>query len=221
MNFKPKSTRKKRRFEPIESTPEFNFLPLIDKIKRDIKIKYALCPIGQRKQNYPGITDEEIKDNKIPLIILRGITREELSKFSLNGQNFEFTYQEMYYKGDRWYVACPKCKKKCHNLYLPTNFPEKEQRYLCRKCHDLKNTSNIMASDSPVYFNVIKPLKRLEKIKKLISRQTFTPKKVKKLLREYKRIEKKLSESPEYRLWKLRKMTLQAKNQQQKGPTQT
>jgi hypothetical protein len=89
-------------------------------------------------------------------------------------------------------------------MYLPTGYKEKEQLYLCKLCHKLKNSSLILG-DSKKYVKVYRPLRQLEKIKKLLLKRGMTPEKAQPFLEKYHKIESELAVSPEYRLWKFQK----------------
>jgi hypothetical protein len=136
-------------------------------------------------------TPDEIKD----------LIYKNLKTFKLNNQVFDYFCQDNYLGGQRWFVKCPKCGSNCFRLYLPQANSGREQRYLCRVCHRLKNVSALMGATSK-YTKVVKPLKNLEKIKKALLKRGITPEKAAPLLDAYDKIEKQLETSAEYRLWK-------------------
>jgi len=170
------------KYKSVESAACFSFNILVRKIKKKLI------------EDNPTDSREEINDK----------ISKNLKIFELNGQNFDFLCQETYLKGFRWYVKCPKCGKLCYKLYLPRKDSDKEQLYLCIDCHKLKNISSLLGT-SKKYIKVYKPLKKLEKIRALLLKRSITPQKAKPLLDTYERIEKELSSSPEYRLWKFQK----------------
>ena len=170
------------KYKSVESAACFAFNVLIKKIKKKLK------------EDNPNDSKEDILDK----------VSKSLKTFELNGQNFEFTYVRTYLDGVRWYVKCPKCGNLSFKLYLPKKDSNKEQLYLCKDCHKLKNISSLMGN-SKKYTKVYKPLKKLEKIRSLLLRKGITPQKAKPLLDTYERIEKELSTSSEYRLWKFQR----------------
>lgn len=176
------------KYEASESAKCFSFSNLIGKVKTELKEKH------------PGISNE----------ILFGLVTKSLSTFKLNGQTFEYSSQDNYLGGNRWYIKCPMCGDKCLKLFLPDNLEGRQPLYACKECHKLKNTSAILGTTSK-YLNVIKPLKRLEGLKKQLLKKTMKPWRAQELIEEYERIERSLESSPEYRHWKF---------QQRFGPTE-
>lgn len=174
----------KKQESPIccESATCFKFNNLITKVKSEIKNKY------------PTIDDEKF----------RGIVYQSLKKFTINGQYFDYISQGNYLGGFRWFVKCPGCGKRRTKLYLPDKYPEKEQKYMCKDCHGLKNSSSIMGA-SRRYKKVIRPLKKLDSIKAKLLNKNININKSKKLLAEYEKIERELKSSPEYKLWEFQK----------------
>jgi hypothetical protein len=172
----------KSKYLPIESTDRLDFGVIITKVKREIKKKY------------PNDTEDEFNQRMYA----------SLKNFTVNNQTFEYQHQPNYLGGARWYILCPKCGRQCLKLYLPSKFPKKEQLYLCKVCHGLKNSSSL-AGTSRRYKEVIKPLKELHKIRKKLLRKGMTPERAAPLLEEYKRIERELSNSPAYNLYKFQK----------------
>jgi hypothetical protein len=122
-----------------------------------------------------------------------------LEIFTLNGQTFQYTSIPNKLGGVRWFVLCPKCGQRSLKLYFPKGL-DREQLYLCKNCHMLK-PSSLLLGNQKKYRNVAKPLKRLEQIKKKLLRKKLKAKEAEELLEEYDKIEKKLADSPEYRLW--------------------
>lgn len=129
---------------------------------------------------------------------------DSLRTFSLNNQTFDYQHVTNHLGGVRWYVLCPKCGKQCLKLFLPSNFPDREQLYLCKRCHKLKNASLLLGATKR-YKKVVRPLRKLEALKKQLMRKTLTPDKAQPMLNEYERIEAELSASPEYRLYRFQK----------------
>lgn len=146
-------------------------------------------------RDYPDATKEEAYEH----------TLEEMRKFSVNDQVFEYHAMENYLGGYRWFFICPKCKKKSSKLFLPPmGAKRREHKYLCKVCHRLKNQSAIMGANS-MYRKVTRPLRRMKEIEDKISRGHLKGEKVRELLDEYEALEKQLKDSPEYRLYSFKK----------------
>jgi len=165
-----------------ESATCFDFNVLTTRIKKSLQ------------KRYPEKTGEDFQ----------ALLYKSLKTFTINNQKFDFVRLPGKLGGFRWYVTCPKCGEKCFNLYLPTGYKDKEQLYLCKLCHKLKNFS-LMLGNSKKYVKVYRPLKRMEKIKKLLLKRGMTPEKAQPYLAEYQKIESELAVSPEYRLWKFQR----------------
>jgi len=177
-----KNTADERKWISTESMSCFNFTHLVKKVKRGLKSKY------------PDKSAEEIQD----------LTGKSLDNFKINDQAFEFHTMPNNFGGVRWYVKCPSCGVPCTKLYFPTTHKDREKRYLCKICHKLKNASLLMGG-SKKYKKVVRPLKQLERIRSELMRKNMTPDRAKPLLDEYERLERELSSSSEYRLWKFQK----------------
>lgn len=146
-------------------------------------------------RDYPDIIPEEIYEH----------TFEELKKFTVNDQYFEYEAFSNYLGGHRWFFHCPKCKRKANKLFLPpAGTKGREQKYLCKYCHRLKNQSALQGQNN-MYKKVTKPLKRIKEIENKISRGHLKSEKVQELLDEYETIEKELKNSPEFRLYTFKK----------------
>jgi hypothetical protein len=128
----------------------------------------------------------------------------ELKKFSVNNQYFEYTAQINYLGGHRWFFLCPNCKNRANKLFLPPPTAKKEKKYLCKTCHKLKNQSALMGQNN-MYRKVTRPLKRLKEIEDKIAGGHLKADKVQDLLNEYEILEKQLKESPEFRLYSFKK----------------
>ena len=106
------------------------------------------------KRDHPNIPFEE-KYKRV---------EEELKKFSVDDQTFEYTSINNYYGGYRWFFLCPRCKARSSKLFLPpSDRLDAEQRYLCKNCHKLVNECCVKHSNK-MYSKVLKPLKRLKEI---------------------------------------------------------
>jgi hypothetical protein len=200
-----------RKTIPIDAVVSFNFENLINKIKKDIKIKYSKLSLKEKIKRYPDYVNKETSFH-IPTKLLKKLMYEELQNFTLNNQTFEYTYTPTNYNGIRWFVRCPKCGVPYSKLFLPDKFKDREQRYLCRKCHNIVYIS-IMIGCTKLYKTVIKPLIKLErlknKLKKMENRKrtnrNMWSKKYFAMQEEFNRLEKEINESPDYRLWKFSK----------------
>lgn len=167
------------KYESTEATKCFSFSNLVNKVKTELREKH------------PNMDDQTFFD----------LMNKSLNTFKLNEQTFVYEYQENYLGGFRWYIKCPKCGTKSLKLYLPENFEDRDPVYACKKCHMLKNTSALMGATNK-YQKVVKPLKKLESLRKQLMRKSMKPEKAKALIDEYERIERSLENSPEYRHWK-------------------
>jgi len=124
-----------------------------------------------------------------------------LNSFTLNGQKFTFSSVSVGLGGYRFFVNCPRCGSKRLILYLPKGYTSHEQQYLCVKCHNLRMFSKQNFSTTR-YKKVVRPLKRMQRIKKKLLERYLKPEDSTKLLEEYEMLEKTLKNSPDYRLWK-------------------
>ena len=172
----------KRRYASVESTTAFNFQTLVGKVKTSLRDKF------------PDTRGDKFRD----------LMYKSLKTFKLNGQIFDYDYSKNHFGGEKWYVKCPKCNAPCQKLFLPSKLKDREQQYLCKKCHKLKNVS-LMLGNSRRYKKVVKPLKQLDKLRSRLTAINMTPEKAAPLLSEYEKIERELNSSPEYRLYRFQK----------------
>lgn len=172
----------KRKWVSVESTTCFNFENLLTKIKKNLKDRLE----GKNVFDFYKLVEDSLKT------------------FNLNGQTFEYKRKANNFGGYRWFIICPKCKKPSLKLFLPSRHADREQRYLCKICHKLKNSS-LLLGNTKKYKKVIKPLKKLEKLRAQLLKRGLTPERAKPILDEYEQIEKELASSPEYRLYKFQK----------------
>ena len=167
----------------VESCTSININTLQKTIKRELN------------KDYPDSNQDEIYI----------YTLKELKKFSVEGQTFKYEAITNYLGGYRWFFLCPKCGVRATKLFLPPeDILTKENKYLCKKCHKLKNQSAIAGQNS-IYKKVTRPLKRMRLIENKIGRGHLTSEKVQALLEEYNDIENKLKNSPEFRLYSFKK----------------
>ncbi len=170
------------KYVSCESTTSFSFFNLVRRVKNELKKKS------------PDLESEEFLNTMM----------QSLRTFTINGQTFDYTYVRNHLGGVRWYVLCPKCTKQCLKLFLPSKYEDRDQLYLCKNCHNLKNVSLLLGATKR-YKKVVKPLKQLESLKKQLMRRNLSPEKAQPMLDEYDRIETELAASPEYRLYKFQK----------------
>ena len=146
-------------------------------------------------QEYPESSEEEIFNH----------TQNELRKFTVNGQTFEYHSRKNHLGGYRWFFVCPKCKHNVDKLILPP--PEakgRERLYLCKGCHRLRNQSAVLSNNS-MYQKVTKPMKRMKEIEDKLAAGHLSMDKVKEYLDEYESLENGLKSTTEYRLYMFRK----------------
>lgn len=146
-------------------------------------------------REYPQSAEEEIYNH----------TLDELKKFTVNEQIFDYHAKKNHLGGYRWFFVCPKCKKHIDKLILPpTTAKDKEQLYLCKACHKLRNQSAVFSNNS-MYQKVTKPMKRMKEIEDKLAAGHLSMEKVKEYLDEYEVLENGLKSSTEYRLFMFRK----------------
>jgi hypothetical protein len=146
------------------------------------------------KRDYPGASAEE----------LYHYMEQELKKFTVNDQFFEFISMPNRFGGNRWFFLCPRCKNKASKLFLPPEQSLLEKKYLCKTCHNLKNQSTVMGQNK-MYKHVTRPLIRLKKIQEKLEAGYLNNTTIERLLNEYEQIETTLKKRPEYRLYVFRK----------------
>ena len=164
----------------IDTAVALEFNKIVKKVKKEIKAKF------------PSDTLDDL-EKKVGLA---------LQKLKINNQTFDYYKFNPHLGGTRWFILCPKCKRKNLRLYIPRD-KNKEQKYLCYKCHELIHTSLQLGSTAK-YREVVKPLRRLEKIRRMLLKGSTSPSKAQPFIEEYERLEKTLSTSPAYKLWKFR-----------------
>jgi hypothetical protein len=204
IKFIKNKTRMKTKYLPAESATSFCFTGLITRVKKEVREEYELLTKEQKKEQFPQLTEEQLVSRKIPDDAFHDMMLKSFKKFTLNEQTFNYKSFKNNLGGFRWYVLCPQCNALCLKLYLPNKHKEKEQKYLCKDCHCLKNSSSLIGATIK-YKKVLRPLKKLELIKIALLKKGMDSKKAKLLLEEYDRIERELVISPEYRLWKFQR----------------
>lgn len=141
-------------------------------------------------RDHPDSSEQEIFD----------FTKEELDKFSVNGQHFSYSHMKNRLGGYRWFFLCPKCETRAGKLFLPPESSGLEHKYLCKSCHGLQNQSAVIGK-SNIYKKVLKPLKRMKQIEESLEKGYLTSDKTEELLNEYDALEQSMKETPEYRLY--------------------
>ena len=176
------ATARKRKWEAQETCVCFNFTNLLRNVRSEVQTRIDR---GKEAERYR----EEIHSG--------------LRAYEINNQQFTFSTIPNKLGGVRWFVHCPKCNCRTMRLYLPTKFPDREQQYLCSRCHHLMQTS-LLKGKSKNYKTIIRPLKRMQKLKDILMNGRHTPAQAHPILEEYERLEKDLKDTPEYRLWKFK-----------------
>ena len=171
---------RKRIYEYTEGAVCLDIARLVHKIKDKLKAKYGKLEMKEE-------TD---------------LVNKSLELFKSKGQAFKFAQQLNRVGGFRWYFLCPVCGSRRSKLWYPEGIPGRSQIYACTECHKLK-PMGILSPDSKKYKEIVKPLRRLESLKKKLLKMPLTdnPKAV-KYIEEYDRIEEELETSAVYKLWK-------------------
>ena len=117
-----------------------------------------------------------------------------LSKFLLDSQSFDFTSVPNKLGGSRWLVLCPKCGKRVLKLYKPAG----EDLFCCKDCYNLRSPSALYGPTRR-YHEVVKPLRRMERIKEILATSQLSELKTKALLDEYDILDKRVQSSTFYR----------------------
>jgi len=145
-------------------------------------------------RDYPDSSEDEVYR----------LTEDELNKFVVNDQTFEYTAIKNKLGGYRWFFTCPKCNSRVSKLFLPPKDTGREYSYRCKECHKLKNQSAIMGQNK-IYKKVTRPMKRMDEIARKLERGYLNSEKVQAMLDEYDELEKNLKSTPEYRLYTFKK----------------
>lgn len=128
-------------------------------------------------------------------------TREEvgnnLKTFVLEKQSFSFTSAANKLGGKRWMVFCPKCGKRVIKLYKPESSGA-AHKYYCRECHHLKSPSALYGSTKR-YKEIVKPVRRMERIKEILQNKSLSENLTKELLDEYDGLDAQIKNSTFYR----------------------
>lgn len=117
-----------------------------------------------------------------------------LSKFLLDTQSFDFTSVPNKLGGSRWLVLCPKCSKRVLKLYKPSG----AELFCCKDCYNLRSPSALYGPTRR-YREVVKPLRRMERIKEILATSHLSEVKTKTLLDEYDLLDKQVQSSTFYR----------------------
>ena len=131
--------------------------------------------------------------------VLKAKMAEAMKSFEADGQRFEFVQSPNKLGGTRWYVLCPGCGNKYLKMYKPILETGKEQIFKCADCHKLKSPSALFGP-TPKYREVIRPIRRMEKIKEIIkTNKKLTDAQTVELLDEYEALKLGLEKSLIYR----------------------
>jgi hypothetical protein len=124
---------------------------------------------------------------------------EAMKALSLDGQKFEFEHYPNQLGGTRWYAICPGCSRRFLKLYRPSSDTGKPQSYMCADCHNLK-TPSALFGPTPKYREVIRPIRRMEKIKEIMRlNKKMSDEETVRLLDEYEALKAELEKSVIYR----------------------
>jgi len=176
-----------RKYSSTESASCINISAVIKKVKKHILFSDPDIPHTLEGR---AIRSSELLTQKM---------EDAMKEFDLNGQRFDFIHSPNHLGGTRWYVVCPGCKEKFLKLYKPVLESGKEQKFKCAECHLLKSPSALFGP-TPKYREVIKPLRRMDKIKELIkTNRKLTDPQTSALLDEYEALKAGLESSVIYR----------------------
>jgi len=181
----------KRIYSSVDSARLLKVQSLVKKIKEHLVDNDPTIP-EDAKDRKNGSPEADLLISKIGV---------ELEKFHIDGQSFKFTSNPNKLGGVRWYAYCPKCNKVSLKLYKPVKEKMKEQSYYCKDCHLLKSPS-ALHGPTKIYKEVLRPLRRLEKISQELDKKYLPESKKKELLDEYDCIKSVLHGSTEYRHYK-------------------
>lgn len=165
----------KGKYASVDQAHCLDMNKIVSKVKKDIKTKF------------PEISTEKLHET-IGL---------NLAAINIGGQTFGFENIPNKFGGFRWMIQCPKCGKRSLKLYLPQSIQGREQKYFCKKCHDLRPPSSLYGSTKR-YKEIVKPMRRMERIKELLSSNPSS-KKAESLIDEYESLEQVVKGSTFYK----------------------
>lgn len=163
-------------YSSIETAHCLDVNRLVSTIKNAVKTSFA----GKKNELTAKDVAEAVEHN--------------LKVFSLDDQSFTFYSVPNKLGGCRWLARCPKCGSNVLKLYKP----EGGDHYQCKDCHNLRSPSALYGPTRR-YKEVIRPMRRMERIKEILSSSNLSEAKTKSLLDEYDKLEKSLQDSTFFR----------------------
>jgi hypothetical protein len=169
-------------YSSVESAHCLDVNRLVKKIKAAVKDSYHKNSKGEE------LTAKEVSE----------AVEHNLSVFTLEDQVFEFFNIPNKLGGFRWLAKCNKCGSHVLKMYKP----EGATQYLCKDCHSLRSPSALYGPTRR-YKEVVRPMRRMERIKEILAASNLSEPKTKELLDEYDKLEKSLKDSTFFRKNKL------------------
>jgi transposase-like protein len=117
-----------------------------------------------------------------------------LKLFKVDSQSFEFFSIPNKLGGCRWMAKCPKCESPVLKMYKPNE----GDPYLCKDCHKLRSPSALYGPTRR-YKEIVRPMRRMERIKEILATSNLSEAKTKSLLDEHDKLHRDLQESTFYR----------------------
>ena len=171
--------------------------------------------MGAFKGKYSSTEDADCLDvNRLVAVIKRTILKKfkglnadevrarvgfNLEAFRIEDQSFKFTSLANKQGGVRWMVFCPKCGSRVVKLYLPKSVSEGvESKYFCKNCHNLRPPSALYGPTRR-YKELIRPQRRMEKIKTKLRSTNLSNARTEELLNEYDKLDEQVRNSTFYR----------------------
>ena len=135
---------------------------------------------------------------------MHSIMSTHLTNLEVDGQKFQFSSSRNHLGGARWFALCPKCGAKSIKLFKPDRVPGMEQSYMCAKCHGLKSPSALYG-DTTKYRDVIRPLKRMTKIREILrTSRKLTDEDTASLMKEHEKLKIEMESSVIYQRLKFK-----------------
>lgn len=160
-------------YSSIETAHCLNVNRLVSTVKKAVK------------DAAPQLTPSEV-DNAV---------YSNLIRYQRDGQTFSFTPIPNKLGGNRWMALCPSCQSRVLKLFKP----DSADKFLCKDCHHLRPPSALYGPTRR-YKEVIRPLRRMERIKEILSTSSgLSEAKTKSLLDEYDTLNTSVQTSTFYR----------------------
>jgi len=169
-------------------------------ISTDVASCLHINPLTQKVKNH--LISSKAAD-KADQEGLKDIMYKHLTEMLIDDQKLTFSFKKNHLGGYRWFAMCPKCNTKAVKLFKPDRMPDKEQKYLCAKCHGLKSPSALYG-DAKKYHEVIRPLKRMSRIVEVLrTSRKLSEEETRKLMTEHEELRTLLAASVVYQRLKL------------------